>query len=99
MFFEPAGILRALACLPSLEKVTLGLFEYDDGEEAAEGLTNLLKSPSLRSIEFSEFILFNSLNRALSAAFEQGSFVTNLRYTDCQFEDDGDANEVIRALV
>jgi hypothetical protein len=107
IFFGRAGtLMSALASLPSLEKVTLGYFKYDEWrpeeEEDWQGLTSLLKSPSLRSIEFSTFILKQDLIEALLAAFEEGSFVTNLRFTDCRLRElghDGDARKTIRALV
>jgi hypothetical protein len=55
-------LMSALASLPSLENVTLGCFYYERRSPGGEfpGLTNLLKSPSLRSIEFSGFNFTNS---------------------------------------
>jgi hypothetical protein len=77
------ALMSTLASLPSLENVTLGFL----GEEALDvefpELTNLLKSPSLRFIEFSEMHFVSGLSRALQTAFEEGSFVTDLRFTDC----------------
>jgi hypothetical protein len=74
--WESADILMAsLASMPSLENVTLGSFWYERRPPAGEfpALTNLLKSPSLRSIEFSRIQLTSGLSRALQAAFEEGS--------------------------
>jgi hypothetical protein len=75
--------MSALASLPSLENVTLGSFGgYEDGFHphcAFRALTNLLKSPSLRSIEFSTSNFRSDGSKALLAAFEEGSVVTTLR--------------------
>jgi hypothetical protein len=78
-------IMSALASLPSLENVTLAFccdYKYPVACKF-RGLTRLLKSPSLRSIEFSKIQFTSGVSRALLAAFEKGSFVTNLRFTDC----------------
>jgi hypothetical protein len=101
-------LMSALASLPSLENVTLGSFHVDtDVGRASElrGLTNLLKSPSLRSIEFSNFIFTRVRSLALLAAFEEGSFVTNLRFTCCNAgyesheHDEDNIDGTIHALV
>jgi hypothetical protein len=79
-------LMSALASLPSLENVTLESFDYDEDLPPTggfPGLTNLLKSPSLRSIEFSGIKFTRHVSWALQAAFEEGSFVNNLRFTDC----------------
>jgi hypothetical protein len=88
-------LMFALASLPSLESVVLGSFDSAAMGEYS-GLTNLLKSPSLRSIEFCEIYFTRELSHALSAAFEEGSFVTNLQFCGCYLGNDGDA---ILALV
>jgi hypothetical protein len=79
--------MSTLASLPSLENVTLGSFSYEAQRPPhgdLPGLTNLLKSSSLRSIEFSGIEFTGYVSWALQAAFEEGSFVNNLRFTDCQ---------------
>jgi hypothetical protein len=80
-------LLSALASLPSLEIVTIGHYPFqgdaDDAFESPESLTKLLKLPSLRSIEFSCFRFTADLCQALLAAFNEGSFVTDLWLTDC----------------
>jgi hypothetical protein len=91
--WEDADILMsALASLPSLENVILGCFYYERRPPAGEfpGLTNLMKSPSLRSIEVSELPFTSGLSRAMLAAFEEGSFVTDLRLSDCYLGYEGD---------
>jgi hypothetical protein len=96
-------IMSALASLPSLENVTLA-FDCDYRRIAAgkfRGLTKLLKLTSLRSIEFSKVPFTSSVSRALLAAFEEGSFVTDLRFTHCYFgaRISGDQTGTINALV
>jgi hypothetical protein len=57
-YWQANTLMSALASLPSLEKVTLGSFDNAEVHAAYAsfpGLTNLLKSSSLRSIEFSGF--------------------------------------------
>jgi hypothetical protein len=109
-FLDSTGstLMSALASLPSLENVTLGSFHVDsDITQANElrGLTNLLKSPSLRSIEFSKFVFTRCRSLALLAAFEEGSFVTDLRFTCCYrgYESDDHSEEnmdgTVHALV
>jgi hypothetical protein len=91
--FESADtLMSALASLPSLENVTLGSFGGYYEEEcpphcAFRELTNLLKAPSLRSIEFTSTNFTSDGSKALLAAFEEESFVTTLRLTDCDLED------------
>ena len=95
-------LMSALASLPSLENVTLSFGHEERPAVAGEfkGLKNLLKSRSLQSIEFSKFNFTSGVRRALLAAFEEGSFVTNLRFTDCyrRYEVE-DQTGAIRALV
>jgi hypothetical protein len=92
-------LLYALASLPSLEKVTLGDF-FNEDKDRYPGLTNLLKSPSLRSIEFSKIYFTHGLSRALLAAFEEGSFATDLRFSQCYFgeEDDDETGRILALL-
>jgi hypothetical protein len=96
-------LISALVSLPSLENVTLGSFF---GEELGlsqnlTNLTNLLKSPSLRSIEFITSHITELVSYALSAAFKEGSCVTDLRFTNCYHREDSDYAliETIRTLV
>ena len=95
-------LMSALASLPSLENVTLSFGHEERPAVAGEfkGLKNLLKPRSLQSIEFSKFNFTSGVRRALLAAFEEGSFVTNLRFTDCyrRYEVE-DQTGAIRALV
>jgi hypothetical protein len=96
-------IMSALASLPSLDDVILA-FDCDYCRILAckfRGLKKLLKSPSLRSIELSKVPFTSAVSRALLAAFEEGSFVTDLRFTHCYFgaRVSGDQTGTINALV
>jgi hypothetical protein len=90
------NLISALASLPSLENVTLGSLCYKAQRPPRDlpGLTNLLKSSSLRSIEFDGIQFTRHVSWALQAAFEEGSFVDNLRFTDCQCMGDDFTNEL-----
>jgi hypothetical protein len=84
------AFISALAILPSLEKVTLGDFINKIQDVEVPGLTNLLKAPSMRSIEFYKMGFERGLSWALAAGFEEGSFVTDLRFTNCYAAYEGD---------
>jgi hypothetical protein len=103
-------LISALASLPSLENVTLRSFSYEAEHPPSgefPGLTNLLMSSSLRSIEFSGIHVTSGLSESLQAAFEGGSFVNNLRFIDCGcrgdensgWEEDAAQLDTLRALV
>jgi hypothetical protein len=100
--------MSVLVSLPSLENVILETFASAKPPPGGElrGLMNLLKSPSLRSIEFYKFSFTSDVSQALLVAFQEGSFVANLRFTECYLgkdvdyyddddydEDDDDGNE------
>jgi hypothetical protein len=99
-------LMAALASLPSLDNVTLGSFDYEEipPVEECPGLTNLLKSASLRSIEFSTFDFTSSASRALFSAFEEGSSVTSLLFTNChlvlgdEYDDNTQAATILQVL-
>jgi hypothetical protein len=88
-------LLSALATLvPSLEIAIIGHYPFGEDYpgfggifevnfDSPESLTELLKLPSLRSIEFSRLHFKPDLCQALLAAFNEGSVVTDLRLTDC----------------
>jgi hypothetical protein len=90
-------VMSALASLPSLPSLTLGYFNFSAiGSE----LKNLLKSPSLRSIEFFESKIDSNIGYALRDAFDEGSFITTLHFTGCYwYDEDHDTAGTIRALV
>jgi hypothetical protein len=96
-------LLYALASLPSLENVTLEYFYNQGGPPGGDfpGLTDLMMSSSLRSIEFYKIPFISGLSRALLAAFEEGSFVTDLRFFNCYLghEEDEDQIRTLRELV
>jgi hypothetical protein len=89
-------LMSALASLPSLESVTLESFYCGNHPSNCNfpGLTDLLVSSSLRSVKFSKIRFTCGLSQALLDAFKQGSFVTDLRFTDCNCVRGGDGNDV-----
>jgi hypothetical protein len=95
-------LMDVLASLPSLEDVILGRFRGEAfSEEAPDPDFSLLESPSLRSIEFSQFHITSGVSQALFAAFKRGSSVTNLVFTQCYIEHEDGAEEIdtLRTLV
>lgn len=84
--------MSALASLPSLESVVLRYLNYEKAGEY-RGLTNLLKMPSLKVIEFTGIHFTSGRGRALLAAFEEGSFVAQLRFIGCSLGLGGDGND------
>jgi hypothetical protein len=79
----------ALATLPSLKRVTLGLHEPEPEEQRVlvnpESLTDLLRTPALRSVKFDGFSFTNALCHAVANALEEGSPVTDITFESCPF--------------
>jgi hypothetical protein len=94
---ESASILlSALASLPSLENVTLWFTDEEAPHVAFPELKILLKSSSLRFIEFFKMYCGSGLSQALVEAYEEGSFVTQLRFANCYTaceDDHGDIHD------
>jgi hypothetical protein len=77
--------------LPSLERVTLGL-EEPETEVNPAPLTELLRTPALRLVEFNDFSFTNALCHAVANALVEGSPVTDITIdSDCSFPDGGAA--------
>jgi hypothetical protein len=86
----------ALATLPSLEKITLGLQEpeTDDQRDLVNliPLTELLRAPALRFVRFDTFCFTNLLCHATANALEKGSSIDSITFDDdCSFPDGGKA--------
>jgi hypothetical protein len=93
-------IFSALATLPSLEVAKVGNRELDDDSEQSEhseALTELLRSPSLRQIDFNEFCLGRALCHEMAAALTEGSAVTRLVLNCCILHREG-GGALARAL-
>jgi hypothetical protein len=103
--FSTFGILlSALATLPALESTVLGHAEELTGAPITlhhpEQLTTLLRSPSLRSVEFRIFVLTKPVCQAIALALRTpASPITCLELTKCLFPDgDDDADSIVNAL-
>jgi hypothetical protein len=85
----------ALATLPSLESVTLGLREPTSEDQRvlvnSKPLTELLRAPALRFVAFYGFCFTNALCHATAIALEKGSSITDIIFADCFFPDGGTA--------
>jgi hypothetical protein len=95
-FATTGPLYSALATLPSLERVTLGLQEPETEERRVwvnpKSLTELLRAPALRFVIFDAFYFTNVLCYATASALEEGSTITNITFNfDCSFPDGGTA--------
>jgi hypothetical protein len=85
-----------LATLPYLESVTLGLRETETEVQRilvnAEPLTELLRAPALRFVEFNGLNFTAALCHATTSALEKGSSITDITFhASCSFPDGGAA--------
>jgi hypothetical protein len=86
----------ALATLPSLERITLGLQEPKTEDQRGlvnlMPLTELLRAPALRFVRFDTFYFTNVLCHATANALEEGSSIVGITFDDdCSFPDGGRA--------
>jgi hypothetical protein len=97
-------LYSALATLPALESIRLasrGHHTRPDEESALanpESLTDLLRSPSLRSVNFFRFYFTRALCQAAANAFMEGSSVTGLEFVQCSFSDEESATIMANGL-
>jgi hypothetical protein len=92
-------LCSALLTLPALENVS---FEHDDfgGPEegqSLESMVKLLKSPTIRNVEFADVVLTNALCQAVAKALKERSEITDLYFIGCSFPEGGSA-VIARAL-
>jgi hypothetical protein len=86
----------ALATRPSLERVTLGLQEPETENQhdlvILKPLTELLRAPALRFVEFDSFYFTNAICHATANALEEGSSISDITFDHlCSFPDGGSA--------
>jgi hypothetical protein len=62
-----------------------------------ENATELLRAPSLRSVEFRRFCFTNALNEATANALKGGSAITSLNLDRCSFPEGG-SEKILSAL-
>jgi hypothetical protein len=78
-----------------MERVSLGLQEPELEDQRVlvnpESLTELLRTPALRSVTFDCFRFTNALCHATANALEEGSPVTDITFESCLFPDGGAA--------
>jgi hypothetical protein len=101
--FELTGILcSALATLPNLEDVTL--WHLPLGREEVpelgrpESVTELLRAPFLRSVEFYYSSFTNALCEATANALKEGAAITSLKFHRCSFTEGG-REKIVSALM
>ena len=96
-------LYSALATLPAVESVTLsngGLLTQEDESALAnpESLTELLRVPSLRFVDFHCFYLTRARCQAIKHALMEGTAITKLVFRDCTFSDEEFAPELAKGL-
>jgi hypothetical protein len=88
--YESLGTLfSTLTTLPALESVSFGAPEVSQADESTlahpESLTELLRVPTLRYVQFYDFYFTPALFRASANALMEGTVVTKLEFMDCSF--------------
>jgi hypothetical protein len=92
-FENAAALCSALTTLPNLESAVLA--SQDGREEAvatlreAESITEFLRAPALRIVEFRFFSFTSLLCEAIATALKQGSSITSLTLNSCYFPEGG----------
>jgi hypothetical protein len=84
------ALYSALATLPALTSVRLSGCYYTRPEDESalaypESLTELLRLPSLRSVNFDSFLFTRALCQATANALLEGAAVTKLVFSECEF--------------
>jgi hypothetical protein len=96
------ALYSALAAMPALESIRLGQRKARSEDESAlahlESLTELLRVPSLRSVEFADFNFPSDLCQATANALMGGTGVTKLEFHDCEFPDGECATNLANSL-
>jgi hypothetical protein len=93
------ALYSALATLPALESVKLSAAPEDEITLAhPESLAELLRLPTLRSVDFSEFSFTPALCQATANALMEGTAITNLNFRDCSFSAEGCAAILAKGL-
>jgi hypothetical protein len=99
--YESMSMLYSvLATLPALESVQLYAQATHDGSTLVnpETLTELLRVPTLRSVNFSSFYFTHALCQATGNALTEGTEITNLEFEECSFSDEACAVMMANSL-
>jgi hypothetical protein len=95
-FKDVATLWAALSTLPNLESAVLEHHQLFSEEvptfRSPNNMTEFLRTPSLRSVEFRNFCFTSSLCQAAAMALRQGSSITSLNLHECSFLDGGSEN-------
>jgi hypothetical protein len=82
-------LYSALATLPVLESITLRASEVRQADESTlaypESLTELLRVPTLLSVDFTAFDFTPALCQATANALMEGTAITNFKISRCSF--------------
>jgi hypothetical protein len=92
-FENTTAVCSALTTLPNPESAVLR-HQRPDREEvptfrSPESMTEFLRSPSLRIVEFRDFCFTSSLCQAIAIALKQGLSITSLVLHRCSFPEGG----------
>jgi hypothetical protein len=101
-FENTATLCSALTTLPNLEcavvrQQRLGREEGVPTFKSPESITEFLRAPSLRVVEFRNFCFTSSLCLATAMALRQGSSITSLVLDECSFPEGG-SEQIASAL-
>jgi hypothetical protein len=100
-FEDTATLCSALTTLPSLESAVLKHRQLHRDEvptfQSPESITEFLRAPSLRIVEFRHFCFTGSLSLAIAIALRQGSSITSLVLDECYFPEGG-SEQIASAL-
>jgi hypothetical protein len=92
-FENAAALCSALTTLPNLESSVLEYQEGRQGEVATlwgpESVTEFLRAPALRIVEFRFFYFTSLLCEAIATALKQGSSIISLTLHSCCFPEGG----------
>jgi hypothetical protein len=90
-FYRLDLLCSALLTLPALENVSfyhitrLEGFQDTEERQSLESMVKLLKSPTLRHVEFHSVVFTNTLSQAVAKALKERSEITDLRFYSCSF--------------
>jgi hypothetical protein len=101
-FESTATLSSALTTLPNLESVLLMHRQLRRDErvpafQSPESMTEFLRAPSLRIVEFRSFCFTGSLSLAAAMALRQGASITSLYLYQCSFSEGG-SEQIASAL-
>jgi hypothetical protein len=95
-------MFSALATLPALESLLFGASKVRQADESTlanpGSLTELLRVPSLRFVQFNKFSFTRALLQALANALIEGTAITKLKFYVCSFPAEESATIIANGL-